>query len=285
MKNFKAALVLFVLIVTLPPFLHAGKKNNDRDEKDKEYKLLEEGTYYFYSGNHKLAKEKFQECIKLDPDGPLCYWRQALNLYEIFRLEKKNDETKLDDLGYAEIIAFIDQAVVKTEIRLANKEFSDPRLGVDYFFVEESLFGIKGILQKSNSERGAALSSALRMKELYEKSKYQDAKYPLGLAGYELGKKRWFDPLYLGGRAMGFPARKDGLKLIHDAASGNNNPFADDIWFLVFRVLTDEKIKEKDRASDGKILGFSADQVFERLYRKYPENPSLRRYLTKKNRQ
>jgi hypothetical protein len=238
---------------------------------------FEEGQNCLYNGDYECAKKKFSEYRKLEPDNPIGAWLIVKATYAELESKTKTGEVEKDG-GYKAIIAFIDVGIAETEVEIAEGKEFDPYTGVSYIYVEEALFGLKGIFEKSHGESGSALGSACRMRDLSEKTKYQDAQHPIGLAVYELSKKRWY--WKLGAMIYGFStSRRKGLELIRDAEKGNNGPFADDIRFAIFRILTDKKVKGEDRKNDERILGISADELAVKLHDKYPRNKAVNRYL------
>lgn len=268
----------FLVVLCLFFVNMANSLGCERDVSSKS--LFEEGQNCLYNSDYECAKKKFSEYRKLEPDNPIGVWLMVKVTYAELESKTKTGEVEKDG-GYKAIIAFIDVGIAETEVEIAEGKEFDPYTGVSYIYVEEALFGLKGIFEKSHGESGSALDSACRMRDLSEKTKYQDAQYPIGLAVYELSKKRWY--WKLGAMIYGFSTnRRKGLELIRDADKGNSGPFADDIRFAIFRILTDKKAKGEDRKNDERILGISADELAVKLHDKYPRNKAVNGYLAEK---
>lgn len=264
----KRLIVAVFLLVSFVPMECLSQATSD---SERAFRRAED---HFYNGEYDKAKPEYELYTKLKPRDPVGCWRMAYNEYSRLRVEQGNtNEPKLNDLEYAQSIAFVGKCIAMCEEKISKGENAD-----FYFYVEAAIYSIKGLLEKGGGHPNSTLDSGRTMLELARRSKYQDAQFLPGLLGYDLGSRPWYQRL--GAKFLGLPAnRKEGLKLLGAAIKDNHNPFSDDIRLLIFHILTDKKIKEKDVIEAEKILGVTRAGLARELFAKYPRRELLKKYL------
>lgn len=264
----KRLIVAVFLLVSFAPLHGLSQAASDSE------RVLKRAEDHFNNGEYDKARPEYELYMKLSPKDPVGCWRTASNEYSRLRVEQGNtNEPRLNDLEYAQSIAFMGKCIAMCEEKIGAGESV-----YFYLFVEAAIYSIKGLLEKGSGHPNATLDSGRTMLELARRSKYQDAQFLPGLLGYDLGSRPWYQRLVA--KFLGLPAdRKDGLKLLGAAIKDNHNPFSDDIRFLVFHILTDKKIKEKDAVEAEKILGVTRGGLARELFAKYPRRELLKKYL------
>lgn len=266
---------LLILSCALP--LEAGKKPVVKKEKDPQT-VFADGQKLFRNSDYTGAIRVFSGYSIANPRDPKGPWMELKARCMKFRADSNADEIngkaqKLSDAAYAKAILLAESAIRLAEEKIAN----DEEIGF-YQFVQADTHGLRAIFQRASGSISLALADAKRMKELAQKSGYQDAKYLLGLAEYELSLKGL--AFKIGGLIEGFSwDREDALRLIHEAEANNVGQFSDDIRLLMFQILTDTKrLKDKDRLKAEEIFGVSPGNLYRRLKAAYPKNELILRY-------
>lgn len=259
--------------------------------------LLKEGLKYSYNSEYDKAIEKFDECIKNSDDLALpCLLRKSLALQrkqtaeahklneELELLQVKDRAKKLDDLNkqnekiYLEFLSLVDDGISKSENKIAkstNKKERD-----FYLYILAYFHGLKGLYEKSNGHPNDAIVDGVRSYRLATQSSYPDARCIVGLAMYELDNelnkmgliKRLAVKVLVKEAGISHD-REKGIEFI-EAASQNNGPFVDDVWFVIFKIRTDEK-------NAGMYSNEQREQIFAYLYSKYPNNETLKKFRSR----
>ncbi|MDP2598230.1 MAG: hypothetical protein Q8P49_00180 [Candidatus Liptonbacteria bacterium] len=269
--------LLFCLLI-LPCTVFAGADTADQKKEKDAQSLFAAGQKMFRNSDYSSAVEAFVKYTAIVPDDPRGPWMELKARCMKFRADSNADEIsgkpqKLSDAAYAKAMLLAESAIRSAEEKIAN----DEDVGF-YQFIQADTYGLRGIFRMANGNIGSALADAELMKELAKKSSYQDAKYILGLAEYELSLKGW---LYrLGGIFKGFSSnRNDALRLIHEAEANNTGPFSDDIRLLMLQILTDTKrLKDKERLYAEEAFGIKTRDLYGRLKAVYPQNEIVLRY-------
>jgi hypothetical protein len=273
-SNVRKFLPLLFCLVLVPHILHAADKTeaDGKREAAKCEGFFDRGQQYLYDNAYDEANREFTLFIKCAPNDPRGDLRRVLNLFFQKRREQKKNELKMDGVMYAQYMTFIDEGIVKTEIKISSKE--DVAF---HTYVKAYLVSLRGVLEFANGKEWAALDSAKELKELCNKSTYQDSKFLIGLLGYMIDRRGFF--ARRGASFFGLPNNKrEGFRLIREAAEGNDGPYVDDIWFLMLQILTDKEASEKDRIIAQEVFGYSANDIYERLGWKYPQNEQIVRF-------
>ncbi|HUZ92780.1 MAG TPA: hypothetical protein VNG29_02150 [Candidatus Paceibacterota bacterium] len=263
--------LLFCLLFLIP-FACAEEPASIPKKDDRCAELFLRAQKDSYDNYFEKADKEFDKYRSCRPDDPAGDWKKVQNLYFWQRSKQKKDEVILDPVTYAEVMALIDEGVAKTEIKIHAHEN-----GEENSYVEAGLVALRGALERANGQNGGARDSVIRLKQLSDKSGYQDTKYLYGLFLYELERKggwrRHLLPL------IGIPSgdARGGLALIRDAVRNNNGPYVDDIWFAMMGILSDKKVNSKDHAEYEAILGHTLEEVYRRLAPKYPANEMILR--------
>lgn len=236
--------------------------------------VLGQGLSGFWNTDYKDARASFALYMKLVPDDPVGDWRSVMNDFFELRHIQEKDEVSLDGVSLARFIVRIDKGVEKCEVKLAKGE--DVSLNL---FVEASLYGIKALLEKANDGRKTALDDGAKSMSLAFRSKYPDYPILTGLMGYIVGRKHWYDVQRIGAPIFGFPNNLGKGLAELAAVKENNGLFSDDIRILIFQILTDyKKVKKTDRDKYSKMLGITAEELYNQLKIKHPKNELILKY-------
>ena len=258
--------------------------NNLVAKKEKEIssqEVLRGGLYAFYSGEYREAKEKFDQYIEREPDDPVGFLRDFHARFLLLRLEQKSkDAPKTEDnrKEYQHLSYLVSAGISKAEDKIEVAEKSGDAKSKDfYLYVQAYLYLAKAGVEWGNGHPLDACSSTKTALEIAGRSGYEDARYLEGMVNYLGGTRSWaVRSLILA--PMGIPHDRDnGLRLICESLRGNNGPYAEDIRFMIFAILTDKRMKEKDRRSDEAICrsvlpDISAEELCRELGDKYPNN-------------
>ncbi len=234
------------------------------DNKAKTQNALKDGLKYSYNSQFDLAEQALDECIKSDPEEPICYWRKLVNEFARLRFNQaaKAEPTlkgKEYDDEFKKLMAWADKGIEKSELKITRNEEVDL-----YRYVEAAIYGLKGVFQESHGDFVAFFGTEKKMKKLAEQSAYQDAKYLLGFMYLKISERSGVEQWLLRRAKVKTPSRNEAIVMIYDSANKNSGPFVDDIWFLIFsQVKSDKK---------------QADPIYQYLKRKYPLNESLLKY-------
>ncbi len=270
MRNTAKLMLLFCLMF-VPHVLRAAENGEKKKPKNCEA-IFDQAQHDLRNNFFAKADKEFDVFIDCAPDDPRGYEGKVANRYFGKRTEQKNNEVRLDEDFYAETMELIATGIARAEEHMELYKDADPKVFEFNQFLKERLLSFQGLLQYANKRKWSSRDSGVELKELCERSKYQDSKYLLGVLMYELSKERFWKRA--GAQFLGLPNgdRKKALQLIREAADGNDGPYADDIWILMLKITTDEKMGEKDRMQAREILGHSPEEIYTRLVQKYPHH-------------
>lgn len=231
--------------------------------------VLLEGLNCSYNDRYARADERFDGYRACDPSDPTGDWRKALNGYARVRAaEGDADFPWVGQDFYADFKNLVASGFRKAEAKIGKGENAD-----FYLYVLASLSGTAALMAFNNEGRVASLRMAKAACAYAERSRYQDARYILGMINYQTGAY----PNFLKRKAAEcfLPHdRCNGLALIQSAEAGNAGIFSDDIRMLMISIA----LKAKN-GQLGQCGGYSPNLPADSLFLKYPGNGLLRRYL------
>lgn len=249
MRNVLIVFVFFVIASSCPLFADDGEK------------LFTECQDHFYNGEYQDAVQCFARYIDRKPDDPRGYWRKAYSLYFGWKSVQHTPFPKLDEKARDDFFLLVKEGLRRTD----TSDFG--------LYVKACLLSMRGGVEFNN---GGKIRGKWRAKNTLgevlvaaEASRYQDARYLVGLTNYS------GDDHALAFSIAGLPHdRTTGLAAIFQAVAKNQGPFVDDIWFVLFNIETDRKNVRSFNKGE-------TDKIFHDLYAKYPRNRALQEYAEK----
>jgi len=221
-------------------------------------KLFTDCQDHFYNGEYQETSECFDRYIAANPNDSRGYWRKAYAEYFAWKAAQHTQFPKLDEKERDKFFRLVQQGIARTD----TSSFES--------YVKACLLSMRGGVEFSNVGKWKARNTLkYEVIPVAESSRYQDARYLIGLTNYNgAAHVGWFS-------LAGLPHNKDvGLAQIFRATAKNKGPFVDDIWFTLFSIETDPK-------NAGMFTKEETRKIFCDLYHKHPNNRALQEYAKK----
>jgi len=268
------------------PCLLSAKRNSAEEEVGEVAKkidskaIMKAGLDAFYDGRYWDADEKFSQYILHEPDDPVGYLRSFYNRFLWLRWKQKSEDAPKSEANKKEnqeLEYLISAGIKKSEDKIGRDNDKDFNL-----YVQAALYQGKAAIEWGNGHPLIARSDLKESLVIAAQSHSVEARYLEGLMNYAGSLHSSWAWL------VGLPhSRNDGMRLMCESLKGNTGPYADDIRILIFKIMIDERVKEKDRQTNEKICKYvlpyiSAEHLYKELSVRYPHNEVILAYKARK---
>ncbi len=231
---------------------------SDREMRPESRAVLEAGLNCFYNSDYNCADAKFRKYAEMEPDDPVGELRLSLSWLFRLRHEQKKDAPKLEDGPRADFFKLLDVGINKADKKIGNGKQID-----FYQYVEANLLYTKAVLLYGCGSWWAAKNTLQSAVAVASASKYRGAKFLLGLTNYRASSHPVVTTLF------GIPNNDyRGRELIFESVALDGGMYADDVWFVILKIITDKKNACQYTADD-------KANIHDYLHRKYPGNEAF----------